>query len=148
MHTLGHIISVDSWDHGVFRVFQQTPSSRRPDRGLQSPGLCPSSMLLPPRLTSLQPEPSGGFFCCLHVVTYGSSSVFTCYAQCAIGFAQGVAGKSPTSHLHWHTSGPPPIPPTVLHQLLVLLPLSFLCLLHSLLPGNSQLQQEELLCGL
>ncbi len=61
-------------------VLQQTPSSWRPDRGWSDPGLCPSGILLPPLLSPLQPEPSGSFFCCLHVVAYGSSSVSTCYA--------------------------------------------------------------------
>ena len=117
MHTLGHIISVVSWSHWVFWVLQETASSRRPDRGLQGPGLCPRGMLLPPRLSPPQPEPSGGFFCCLHVVTDGSSSVCTCYAQCAVGFAQGMAGKSPTAHLHWHTPGPPPVPQKILHHI-------------------------------
>ena len=32
----------------MFRVLQQTPSSRRPDRGCSDPGLCPSGILLPP----------------------------------------------------------------------------------------------------
>ncbi len=148
MHDLGHIISVVSRSHWVFRVLQQTPSSWRPDRGWSDPGLCPSGILLPPLLSPLQPEPSGSFFCCLHVVAYGSSSVSTCYAQCAIGLAQGVTGKSPAAHLYWHTPGPPSVPPNILHQFLVFLPLSLLSLLHPLLPRHCQLQQDQLFCGL
>lgn len=34
-----------------------------------------------------------------------------------------IAGKPRAAYLHWHAPGLPPIPPTVLHQLLVLLPL-------------------------
>ena len=34
MHRLGHIISVVSWSHWVFRGIQQAPSSRRTDRWL------------------------------------------------------------------------------------------------------------------
>ncbi len=148
MHKLGHIISVVSWNHWVFRVLQQTPSSRRPDRGWSDPGLCPSGTLLPPLLSPLQPEPSGCFLCSLRVVVNGSSSVDTFYAQRAVAVAQGNAGKCPTAHLHWHTPGLPTVPPTFLHQLLVLLPLSLLCLLHPLLPGNCQLQQDESLQSL
>ncbi len=97
--------------------------------------------------TPLQPEPSGSFFCCLHVVAYGSSSVSTYYAQRAIGLAQGVTGKSPAAHLYWYTPGPS-VPPTILHQFLVFLPLSLLGLLHPFLPGHCQLQQDLLFCGL
>ncbi len=43
MHDLGHIISVVSRSHWVFRVLQQTPSSWRPDRGWSDPGLCHST---------------------------------------------------------------------------------------------------------
>ncbi len=112
------------------------------------PGLCPSGIILPPLLSPLQPEPSGNFFCCLHVVAYGSSSVSTCYVQHAVGLAQGVTGKSPAAHLYWHTPGPPSVPPTILHQFLVFFPLSLLSLHHPLLPGHCQLQQDQLFCGL
>lgn len=83
MPNLGHIISVVSWDHWVFQVLQQTPSTRRPDRGWSDPGLCPSSKP-PPCLSPLLPEPSRGPFCCLYVAAYGSSSAASCYAQCAV----------------------------------------------------------------
>lgn len=38
MHIFGHIISVVSWSHWVYRVLQQTPSSRQPNRGRSSLG--------------------------------------------------------------------------------------------------------------
>ncbi len=82
--------------------------------------------------------------CCLH----GSSSVSTCYAQRAIGLAQGVTSKSPAAHIYWHTPGPPSVLLTILHQFLVFLPLSLLSLLHPLLPGHCQLHQDQLFCGL
>ncbi len=101
-----------------------------------------------PLLSPLQPELSGSFFCCLHVVAYGSSSVSTCYAQRAVGLAQGVTGKSPAAQpllaYTWssiHSSDHPP-------PVLGILPLSLLSLLHPLLPGHCQLQQDQLFCGL
>ncbi len=65
-----------------------------------------------------------------------------------MGLAQGVTGKSPAAHLYWHTPGPPSVPPTILHQFLVFLPLSLLSLLHPFLPGHCQLQQDNFFSGL
>ncbi len=110
MHDLGHIISVVSRSHWVFCVLQQTPSSWRPNRGWSDPGLCPSGILLPPLLSPLQPEPSGSFFCCLHIVAHGSSSVSTCYAQRSVGLAQGVTGKSPAAQLPFRVNCHCPVP--------------------------------------
>lgn len=62
------------------------------------------------------------------------------HAKNSIDFAEGVTRKPPTAHFSWHARGPPPVPVTVLNQLLVLGPLPLLCLLHSLFPGHSQLQ--------
>ena len=73
MHKLGHIISVVSWRHWVFWVLWEIASSKRSEHGWLNPVLCPSVMVLPPLLSPLQPEPSGGFFCCRHVVSYGLS---------------------------------------------------------------------------
>ncbi len=61
---------------------------------------------------------------------------------------RGVTGKSAAAHLYWHTPAPPSIPLTIIDQLLVFLPLSLLSLLHPLLPGHCQLQQDQLFCGL
>ena len=44
-------------------------------RGWSDPVLCPSGMLLPPWLSPLQPEPSGGFFCSFHVVEFLGTTI-------------------------------------------------------------------------
>lgn len=51
-----------------------------------------------------------------------------CHRTCS-GHGWQIPDSPPLVH-----SGPPPIPSTVLHQLLILLPLSLMCLLHPIIP--------------